>query len=133
MSTEFSLPTLTYGIVISLVGNEVDDFKSLHLDLIFFCLAPGASTLVCRAHNGELCRLLPHRLRGSARPPHPRASPRPDPTQSGVRCPSFVSSTPRDAPIACGQSVGSLCVARQNPFQSSMSSSISATFDRTER
>src|SRR5712692_3505060 len=103
------------------------------LDLILFCLAPATSTPVRRARNEGLRRLLPHRLLRSARPPRPRESPRPGPTQSRVRCPAFVPSTPRDALLACGQSAGSLSVARQNLFQSSMSSLIAVTFDRTER
>ena len=42
-------------------------------------------------------------------------------------------SPPRDALITCGQSAGSLFVACQNLFQSSLSSAIAATFDRTEK
>ena len=69
---------------------------------------------------------------GSVLPPRPQESPRSGPIQSQIRCPAFVPSTPRYAPIVCGQSTGWLFFVCQNSFQSSMSSAISAPFDRTE-
>src|SRR5215510_804904 len=59
------MKTLLYLRMLMVIG--------ISLDFILFCLTPSASTPGCRAHNEGLRRLLPHRVRESARPPRPRA------------------------------------------------------------
>src|SRR5215471_13763841 len=94
--------------------------------------APARSTPGYRVGNGGGQFLPAHTCPGSGPPARPPASLRPDLTPSWVRCSAFGPSLPQGAPLAGGQSDGSLFFAHQNPFQSLMSSLIAAPFACTE-